>query len=164
MVFAAGATRADPVKLGYFLFCAEHPAECTDTPGGAPTLADLARVNLAVNQAITYAPDRPTVRNIPEPTIVLDYWSLAPSQGDCEDYAATKLAQLLKAGISRRYLRFGMGKENGEYHGVLLADVDGKTYVLDSLTDDILPLSESAFILMAEERIRDGHPALRVVK
>lgn len=53
--------------------------------------------------------------------------------GDCEDFAIAKLRRLLLDGWPISALRLACCfVETGEYHAVLLADLDGKTYVLDN--------------------------------
>ena len=53
--------------------------------------------------------------------------------GDCEDSAIAKYRRLISMGWSENLLRFATATvETGEYHAVLLADVEGETWVLDN--------------------------------
>lgn len=96
--------------------------------------AHLTRVNAAVNAAIRYRADSD------------DRWALSPAVGDCEDFAATKLARLIAAGMPRRALRLAVVQAarteiamNGQpftvwrWHMVLTVETTAGTLVLDSL-------------------------------
>jgi len=74
---------------------------------------------------------------------VADYWA-APlealsSGGDCEDYVALKYLALRQAGFPEKQMRIIVlnDKMRGKPHAVLVAELDGKRYVLDNLFDDL---------------------------
>lgn len=88
--------------------------------------AELEQVNAEVN-ALPYVDD---AARYGEP----EFWErIDAGGGDCEDYALGKLNALLARGWPIAALRLACCYvETGEYHGVLLADLGGQTYVLDN--------------------------------
>lgn len=75
-----------------------------------------------------------------------EWWDeINGSGGDCEDFAIAKMRRLLADGWPISSLRLATCYvETGEYHAVLLADLDGQTYVLDNryphpMEHDMLP-------------------------
>lgn len=84
-------------------------------------LSLLTRINVKVNESITYASrDK-------------DLWEIAPRFGDCDDYAITKLVRLYEAGVPLSSLRLARGWARGERHMVLLVYTSGGTFRLDNL-------------------------------
>ena len=85
--------------------------------------AMLAAVNERIN-ALPYVAD-------PEN---FDDWSpINEVGGDCDSYAVGKYRALIAEGFNAGPLRLATAwVETGEYHAVLLADVEGETWVLDN--------------------------------
>ena len=74
-----------------------------------------------------------------------DVWSAAADtlrrgSGDCEDYAIAKLQMLRRAGFAERDLYLVIVKDlvRRSDHAVLVARADGRMYVLDNGTDEVL--------------------------
>lgn len=89
------------------------------------TFAELEQVNAAVN-AMPYRADVEQFGRI-------EWWERATAGGDCDDYMVMKFRRLLELGWPVTALRFAMcHTETGEAHGVLLADLNGQTWVLDN--------------------------------
>ena len=85
----------------------------------------MAEVNEAVNEK-PYTADA-------EQYGKSDFWEALTDTGDCEDYALAKYQALVAAGFSPNELRLACCyTESGEYHAVLLVDLDGATWVLDN--------------------------------
>jgi predicted transglutaminase-like cysteine proteinase len=64
-----------------------------------------------------------------------DTWSLAPREGDCEDYAITKRHALIARGWPASVLRLAVARTAwGEGHLVLVVRTDKGDLVLDNLT------------------------------
>jgi predicted transglutaminase-like cysteine proteinase len=121
-------------------FCAASPSLCAASGAGIiaadeATLALIRRVNTEVNSTMRQIGRRDTA------------WKVGAAEGDCEDFAATKLALLMKAGLPRRALRLAVVQVgspaiafNGnlftvfDYHMVLTVETDAGTLVLDSLS------------------------------
>lgn len=137
---------AIPVEIkGHAAFCDTRPELCRDDDGAPVVLTPELRraldtINIEVNHAIRYRAD------------MTPRWVIAPAAGDCADFAVTKLARLLGAGLPRHALRFAAVQAgrpgvsmSGEawtiwdFHMVLTIETDGGTLVLDSLTDRITP-------------------------
>ncbi len=82
--------------------------------------AELTAVNAEFN-ALPYA------------TEAADDWTPMAAEGDCDSYATAKFARLVSLGWPIASLRLATCfVETGEYHAVLLADLNGQTYVLDN--------------------------------
>lgn len=75
-----------------------------------------------------------------------DTWSIWPEYGDCDDYAITKLAELIKRGFPVGSLRMAICKtETGENHAVLVVVTDQGEYVLDNRTSQIKKRSQTGY-------------------
>lgn len=93
-------------------------------------------VNAAVN-ALPSIPDQPG----------RDFWQAAGAEGgDCEDKALAKLDGLLAAGFPIEHLRLAscwIGRtgptKDGEAHVVLVLEARDDQYVLDNLSNNIMP-------------------------
>ncbi|MDH3740730.1 MAG: transglutaminase-like cysteine peptidase [Hyphomicrobiales bacterium] len=92
----------------------------------------LAAVNAKINKLVRYRDDIVTYGR-------KDHWATPvealTGQGDCEDYAILKYISLLELGVSDQQMRIVVVKDTrrGIGHAVLSVNIDGKTYVLDSL-------------------------------
>jgi len=121
-------------------FCLRYPSECKSNPAdhdridlNADNVELLKRVNRDVNATIvstvkSHGPD------------FGDSWTIAPSMGDCNDYAVTKRHELLRSGLPAKALRLSAVKtSSGVGHLVLVVVTTKGELVLDNLTDAILP-------------------------
>ena len=102
----------------------------------------LNYVNRKVNALIAYRSDRG------------DQWaSLTETAlrgtGDCEDYALAKRALLIGAGFDADRIQFIVLKETRRqiYHAVIAVHLNGKRYVLDNLSNSVMPDSIYRFYL-----------------
>lgn len=119
--------------FGHVKFCLINPEHCRETgaPGSPVRLTselarELAYINGRVNTRIAPRPDR---RGIAD-----DDWTLDPRAGDCEDYALTKQAELIRHGWPPGALRLAIARlPDGEHHTVLIARTDKGDLVLDNL-------------------------------
>ena len=103
----------------------------------------LEAVNLYVNRRVHFVDDLKQYG-------VVDYWApaaqtLARGQGDCEDYAIAKLALLRGAGFAEHdlYLVIAHDLVRRQDHAVAVARVDGKLWLLESGTDELLDASQA---------------------
>ena len=121
-------------------FCVRYPADCKSNPMevdrielNAENSELLKHVNVDVNAAII-----PTVKDhSAEPQ---DGWTIAPTAGDCNDYAVTKRHELLQAGLPGKALRLSVVKTaSGIGHLVLVVVTSKGELVLDNLTEAIRP-------------------------
>ena len=90
----------------------------------------LDKINRTVNWEIAYERDIDQYG-------VSEYWALPESgKGDCEDFALEKRRRLLAEGWPASDLRIAAcWVENGGYHAVLVAVLDGDWWVLDNRYD-----------------------------
>jgi predicted transglutaminase-like cysteine proteinase len=121
-------------------FCLRYPDECKSNPAEvdrieltSETSELLKRVNFDVNAAII-----PTAKDHgPAPE---SGWTIAPTAGDCNDYAVTKRHELLRSGLPAKALRLSVVKTaSGIGHLVLVVVTSRGELVLDNLTDAIQP-------------------------
>ncbi len=121
--------------LAHIRFCHFYEGQCDvheDRRDPAMTVQDhwneAQRVNLAVNRAIR-----------PKPDEGFDSWDINVTEGDCEDYALQKRADLIALGWPSEHLRIAIAQtEKGVPHAVLVARIGGADYVLDNLIGQIL--------------------------
>jgi predicted transglutaminase-like cysteine proteinase len=139
--------------LGFTSFCAREPGQCEPGPSSAIVVdltADkwdqIVHVNLAVNENNKPESDQ---SHYGQP----EYWTLIrDGRGDCEDFALTKRKQLIDAGLPVRALRMAVVVTlSGEEHAVLTVATDRGDYVLDNLTNDILPWDRTGYAWQARQ-------------
>lgn len=126
---------------GHSLLCHREPSLC-ENGSRTPAVRDshelwdkLDAVNRYVNQAITPEPEKPGGQ---------DFWKVGGAAGDCEDYALWKRELLAKAGVPRQDLLIATAYlPNRDYHAVLIAHMTDGDYVLDNLSREILPWSDT---------------------
>jgi predicted transglutaminase-like cysteine proteinase len=127
-------------------FCLRYPSDCKSDPTEVSRIELttenselLKRVNRDVNAAIA-----PMVKNHgPE---LGDGWTIAPSMGDCNDYAVTKRHELLQSGLPARALRLSVVKTaSGIGHLILVVETTKGELVLDNLTETIRPWNSTDY-------------------
>ena len=98
----------------------------------------LEAVNMYVNARVHFVDDSVQYG-------VADYWApaaqtLERGKGDCEDFAIAKLAMLRRAGFAERDLYLVIAKDlvRRQDHAVAVARANGRLWVLDSGTDQLL--------------------------
>ncbi len=137
-----------PAPAAWFALLRKHPEL---DPAGHPmapmTLtvaraAKLIEVNKAVNSAIRYRDDASR-----------DVWEVGGKEGDCEDFAIRKLAELTgRHGVPRGALTLSACRlERGRGHAVLLVHSDRGVYVMDNLTPRVLPWEKLPYRWVARE-------------
>lgn len=132
---------AIPTPLGAQFFCIQNPDECR--PGDVEEvdysdtlLSVVASVNTSVNNSMQYRPDLDGI----------DQWSVGGRYGDCEDYALTKRAQLIRKGVPAGALRVAATKtKSGEPHAILLVRTDRGDLVLDNLSEHVMGRAQSGY-------------------
>lgn len=96
-------------------------------------------INQRVNDKISYAPDDPAQ---PETWRVMT----AGGNGNCNDYAVTKLREMVEAGVPRQTMRLTVASVNNsnEWHLMLAVDIPGRgTYFMDSNRENVLSVREA---------------------
>ena len=127
----SGAPALPP--LGYTKFCIRYPNDCKSSR------IDFRRRNILLTaqrwNALNFINRQINNAIVPKPA---EEWVLAPSTGDCKNYALTKRHELLLRGWpSRALLLSEVALASGEHHLVLVVRVKGADLVLDNLYDDI---------------------------
>lgn len=139
--------------LAFVRFCLHYARECEVRNGEADQgvitltqmrLTELLEVNRVVNHLI--APQ-------PNPDILHAEWRIAPTQGDCSDYAVTKRHELLIRGWpSGALLLAEVILPSREHHLVLVVRTREVDLVLDNLNSDIRPASQSDYRWLRMQR------------
>jgi predicted transglutaminase-like cysteine proteinase len=131
----AAPALADAPPVGFQIYCLKNdcsPSGASSVPYSAKVMADMQRVTAAVNGSIRYRSDK------------TEEWRVNVSAGDCEDFAMTKRSRLMRMGYPASSLRLAVGHTaKGEYHAVLVVKTDEGAFVLDNLTDQVLPVSKA---------------------
>jgi predicted transglutaminase-like cysteine proteinase len=140
-------TSTDTAPPGFISFCSRFMDQCVNSANTVPRVhLDLATQTLlkavtrSVNRAIWPETDeRHYGRG--------EYWDIpTDGYGNCKDYALTKRAKLIEAGLPERALRLAIvvtPRENR--HVVLTVSTDHGDVVLDNLNDDVKPWTEIAY-------------------
>jgi predicted transglutaminase-like cysteine proteinase len=133
--------------MAHTLFCLRYEKECKSTRVifRPKTIAltearwnELMSVNRDVNRAIVARPY--------PAGILRDTWTLKPEFGDCNDYAVTKLHQLLALGWPARALLLAVVRTSwGEGHLILVARTREGDLILDNLSPAVRPWSQPRY-------------------
>jgi predicted transglutaminase-like cysteine proteinase len=134
-------------SLAHARFCLRYPDECKAGPKAArrgPIIvteerrASLIAVNAFVNGLISPEDQNSNPLN--------EAWIIAPTRGDCNDYAVTKRHELLKRGWpSSALLLAEVMLATGEHHLVLVVRARHGDLVLDNLTSAIFQWSATSY-------------------
>ena len=110
---------------------------------GAPSLATLTAVNSWTNSSIHYVEDRQLYGEA-------DYWATAGEtlrrrEGDCEDIAIVKMQLLAAHGVRREDMSLVIAHDlvRGADHALLVVKLDGRMWLLDNSTDQVLDATQS---------------------
>ncbi|KAA2242242.1 transglutaminase-like cysteine peptidase [Salinarimonas soli] len=154
----ASARGGEPTlaPLAFVRFCMENPADCragrdqrTKPLVWSEDLSQrLALVNAAVNAQII-----PQVR---APGSGPERWSIAPTRGDCNDYAVTKRHRLLAQGYPPGALLLAVvTTARNEGHLVLVVRTTRGDLVLDNLDTAVRPFPETGHHLVSRQTPAD---------
>jgi predicted transglutaminase-like cysteine proteinase len=145
-----------PAPAAFADFCRRTPQECAADPvsGGRAELtpalwAELKDVNDTVNRSMVAKTDM-------EIYGVVDYWTLATSRGDCEDFALTKQKILRERGWPMSALLMTVVRdENGEGHAVLTVRTSRGDLVLDNRQPRIVAWSDEPYTFIKRQSVRN---------
>lgn len=137
-------------------FCLRYPSDCASSTSSATrveldrsTIELLERVNRDVNDAIA-----PMVKRYDSD--VQAGWTIAPTRGDCNDYAVTKRHILLEDGLPSAALRLSVIKTaSGEGHLVLVVSATKGDLVMDNLTEEIRPWQSTEYHWLKIQSAKD---------
>lgn len=103
-------------------------------------LNDLAHVNKQVNSEIAPKHDG------------ADIWSPDAKAGDCEDFALAKRQRLIARGWAPSQLLIAVVNDPAQgAHAVLIARTDQGDLVLDNLTDEIMPWTDTRLTFVSRQ-------------
>lgn len=144
---------------GHVEYCAKNARDCgqrsrtTELP--ALRLAVLDQVNRQVNKAIKPVSD---IRQFGK----REHWTTNTKAGDCEDYALAKRAALMRRGFRASDLLLTMARRKGEAHTVLVVRTRDGDFVLDNLSDEVLPVTRTGLGYVKMQSGRNGGQWVRV--
>jgi predicted transglutaminase-like cysteine proteinase len=127
--------------------CGRYPWACTSASSGIQlnraAFAEISRINRRINRTVRSVPDRRQYG-------MADYWSYPGSgAGDCEDFALAKKRELVATGFAaNRLLLATVHSSTIGPHAVLVLRTDEGDYVLDNLTDEILPWRATGYAFL----------------
>lgn len=132
--------------IGHYEFCKAMPAECTIRPNdnGPVHLSRslwnrILKVNVSVNRSVRPMNDYDIFGKD-------EVWTYPKGVGDCEDYVLLKRRVLMQKGIPLSNLLITVvRKRNGEGHAVLTVRTDRGDFVLDNLTDAVVPWNKTGY-------------------
>jgi predicted transglutaminase-like cysteine proteinase len=134
----------------FYKFCASDPALCS-TRGKVKAVeltprleAELASVNKSVNRRIKERGDRDSAGRA-------DVWGLPTGEGDCEDFAILKKAELLKRGWPASAMLLTVATLGGAGHTVLTVRTNQGDLVLDNRTGAIRNWSRTSYRYFARQ-------------
>jgi predicted transglutaminase-like cysteine proteinase len=143
--------------FGFVKMCVDSPGLCENktgrlaNPGTKVHLNrilynQLVSVNAAVNRKIKPVRDGK-----------IDNWQIDPTRGDCEDYALTKKSELLHQGWPSSALAIAVVRTRQRAkHAVLVVHTDKGSFVLDNLSDKIVPTSVAPYQLISMQILGPG--------
>lgn len=127
--------------------CQKYGWACEFSTGqqrdAASTLRLAKSVNQKVNRAVQPISDQQQYRRE-------EFWTLPTSRGgDCEDYVLLKKKTLLEAGVPARDLLIATVLDhNMNNHAVLIVRTTRGDFVLDNLTNRILPWEDTGYTFL----------------
>jgi predicted transglutaminase-like cysteine proteinase len=138
-------------------FCIRYPGDCSASESGtdkielnAKTFDVLKNINHTVNTSIA-----PIIKDYGAD--LQDGWTIAPSVGDCNDYAVTKRHQLVESGMPSKALRLSVVKTpSGMGHLVLVVTTTQGDLVLDNLAEAILPWQSTAYFWIKIQSVKNS--------
>lgn len=129
------------VPYGWVDFCARYRGEC-DTKAAEPQDLRLTRTTQKIMQRInTWVNTQIKPMSDDKHWGKVDSWDYPTNgKGDCEDYVLLKRRLLMEEGFPRQALLVTVVKDKrGDGHAVLTVKTDHGEFVLDNLTDRVLP-------------------------
>jgi predicted transglutaminase-like cysteine proteinase len=138
-------------------FCQRYPSDCKSDPAEIDRI-ELNAENVELLKSVNHDINASIVSTVKSHGAVLaDGWTIAPSMGDCNDYAVTKRHVLLQRGLPAKALRLSaVTTGSGTGHLVLLIVTTRGELVLDNLTDAILPWQSTDYHWLKIQSARDA--------
>jgi len=144
---------ASAAPAGAAAICRTYDWACAGATNAAPVGADVLKLASAINRAAN-TKIRP-VSDMDQYSTA-ERWALPTKRGgDCEDYALFKKMKLVEAGVSPdRLLVAAVLDRNRNIHAVLVLRTDMGDFILDNLTNRVLPWNKTgyAYLRMQDPR------------
>jgi predicted transglutaminase-like cysteine proteinase len=146
------------IPYGWVDFCSRQPQECEQEALPAEDLLLtpktwklLRAVTKRVNAAIE------PVSNLDHWGTLADHWDYpVDGKGDCKIYALEKRRQLIAAGVPRQALLMTIVRDHDNMgHAILTVRTNKGDFILDNLTDAVLPWSETGYRFVKRQSQED---------
>jgi len=146
------------IPFGWVDFCSRQPQECEQEALPAEDLILtpktwklLRAVTKRVNAAIE------PVSNLDHWGTLADHWDYpVDGKGDCKIYALEKRRQLIEAGVPRQALLMTIVRDHDNMgHAILTVRTDKGDFILDNLTDAVLPWAETGYRFVKRQSQED---------
>ncbi len=132
--------------IGHYEYCKKYSGDCRirsrsthPTELTRPRWTDLVEINAHANRTVTPITDLQFYN-------VEELWTYPKNYGDCEDYVLLKRHLLMERGWPASSLLITVVTQpNGDGHAVLTVRTDRAEYVLDNLSNKILPWAETPY-------------------
>lgn len=143
--------------FAFIKMCVKTPSVCRNSPGrlamaghkvrlNKKLYGQLASVNASVNRKIKPVRDGR-----------LGEWRVNATRGDCEDYVLAKKMQLQRQGWPSRALSIAIVQtRHGSKHAVLVAHTSSGRYVLDNLTQHVVPIGLASYRFVSMQLPQSG--------
>lgn len=136
---------------GFYTLCSVMPSACKMTrAGNAKARSAGIKLDLAAFQVIDKVNREVNASMRPQrESGTKDVWKIGGGSGDCEDYALTKRAMLLRKGFPSSALLMAAVENRGEGHAVLVVRTSRGDFVLDNLSKVVRPWSATGYSFKA---------------
>lgn len=143
--------------IGHYDYCRRNPSDCQPNSGSQAPLhleetnwKTILKINFTVNTTIVPMTDM-------EQYGVDEYWAIAKTAGDCEDYALLKRKLLHDAGVPYSDLLMTVVLQpNGEGHAVLTVRTDRGDFILDNMRNKVMLWSETEYKYLKRQATEDS--------
>jgi predicted transglutaminase-like cysteine proteinase len=140
--------------IGHYDYCKRNPSDCQPNNGDQqPYHLDetnwktILKVNYTVNTTIVPMTDM-------ELYGVEEYWAVAKTAGDCEDYALLKRKLLHDAGVPLGDLLMTVVLQpNGEGHAILTVRTDRGDFILDNMRNKVMAWYETEYHFLKRQSV-----------
>jgi predicted transglutaminase-like cysteine proteinase len=136
-------------------FCSREPSECKTSLVKQPLpdmtigyWGEVILINEYVNISIKPVSDMQNWG-------VADYWTANTDSGDCDDIVLVKKQRLITLGFSPDSLNLVIVRVEKQYHLILLVESLQGGFILDNLSDKVIPVSEYPNPIVAVQTV-DG--------
>jgi len=138
--------------IGHHMYCKQYSSDCgIRSKNTAPTKLtrkrwdDLVEINTLSNTTVTPVTDM-------EAYNTEELWTYPTNYGDCEDYVLMKRHMLMQRGWPASSLLITVViQPNGEGHAVLTVRTDKADYILDNLSNKIMPWNKTPYTFVKRQ-------------